>query len=183
MAELILVRHTRPDVDPGVCYGRLDVPLASTWMADIGACLSRIPQATRVYSSPSTRCQVLAEALCGRDRRPLQLDNRLLEVDFGKWEGLPWDTVPREDLTAWAESTVEYAPGGGETLAMVWRRTTSFCDDLRFDAEDVVVVVTHHGPIRAIAARLEQRETKTFFDLTIPFGALWHRAIASPPLR
>jgi len=183
MADLILVRHTRPDVNPGVCYGKLDVPLAPTWSADIDACLSQVPRATRVYSSPSTRCRVMAESLCRRDCQPLQLDERLLEVGFGKWEGLPWDTIPREELDAWAQNIDEYAPGDGESLAMVWKRTNSFCDDLRLDAEDIVVVVTHHGPIRAIAARFEQRGKDTFFDLTIPYGITWHRTIGSEYLR
>ena len=173
MARLVLVRHTRPAVDAGVCYGRLDLALATTAQADQEACLADIPPATRIFSSPLTRCRVLAEAVGRRDGRTVVLDDRLMEIDFGRWEGARWDVLPREDITAWANDPLDYAPGGGESLVDVWTRLESFWQDLHWDSDETVVVVTHHGPIRALAAQLQRREKENFFDLTVHYGEIW----------
>jgi hypothetical protein len=62
MARFILVRHTQPAIAAGVCYGRLDLDLASTWLLDFEESLRRIPAAARIVSSPALRCR-LAEAM------------------------------------------------------------------------------------------------------------------------
>ena len=169
--KLVLVRHSAPDIRPGLCYGRLDVPLRPTAAATVGrfaAGLSRSGVA-RVRTSPARRCRVLAEAigeLCGV--APVA-DVRLQELDFGAWEGLPWDEVPRADLDAWAASPMLFAPPGGEAGAALVARVRAVRDDLYRAGEDCVVV-SHGGPLKVLVALL-RGEQPDLLALPPPLGS------------
>ena len=87
--RLHFIRHTRPDIARGVCYGQSDIPLASSFPEEVEDVRQRLAERLegrtpcRVYSSPLSRCRRLAEAL--GYAAPL-LDERLLELNFGAWE-------------------------------------------------------------------------------------------------
>ena len=168
---LHLVRHTRPAVNPDLCYGRLDVELASTWHFDLKSTLRGVPMARQVYSSPSLRCRVLADALGARDGVGVKIDERLLELDFGAWEGRAWSDIPRAEIDAWNRNLLTAAPGGGESLAALWTRVKAFLAELA-PAEEPAIIVTHHGPIRAIAAQFDGRGPDTLFDRVYPCGSV-----------
>jgi alpha-ribazole phosphatase len=170
--RLILVRHTRPTIEPGTCYGRLDVELAPTWKADIEECLVSIPHSARVISSPSRRCLTLAEAIASRDGSPIESDARLLELDFGRWEGVAWDGIPRAELDAWAANPLDFAAGDGETMLALWSRIAHFLAELVNRGDRELVIVSHHGPIRALLAQSERRLPKTLFCDSVPWGGI-----------
>lgn len=168
---LHLVRHTRPAVNPDLCYGRLDVELASSWRHDLESALRGVPIARQVFSSPSLRCRVLAEALGARDGVGVKLDERLLELDFGTWEGRPWSDIPHGEIDAWNRNLLTATPGGGESLATLWNRVMAFWQELA-PAGEPATIVTHHGPIRAIAAQFDGRPPDTLFDCVYPCGSV-----------
>ena len=147
--KIALVRHTAVDCAPGICYGRLDLPLAPASAGrDIGAVCAQLAAfgAARIWSSPALRCRRLAEALGD----PI-LDDRLVELDLGAWEGKPWDEVPRADLDRWAADPLGFAAPGGETGRMLIARLTSFFEELLTQPGDHVVV-SHGGPLRVLTA-------------------------------
>lgn len=166
--QLYLIRHPRPLVAPGVCYGQLDLPLAEP--ADAAATLLRAalqearatahpaahpagaPAAqVTVISSPLRRCRELAMAL---DPVP-RFDSRLMELDFGAWEGTPWDAIPRADLDRWAADPFGFAPPGGEAPAAMAARVVAFAAEIEaLAAGGDLLVVAHHGPLRVLAAHL-----------------------------
>jgi alpha-ribazole phosphatase len=153
--RIVLIRHPRPLIAPGICYGQLDIPVhpeAAETIARIAADPG-LKGATRVWSSPAYRCRVLADAIAEALAVPLTIDHRLLELDFGDWEGRPWDTVARADLDRWAAEPVTFAPPGGESGAALIARIRAFEVDLRHDRLDCVVVA-HGGPLKALAALL-----------------------------
>jgi len=157
--KIAFVRHTSVDVAPGTCYGRLDLPLAATAAADIAAVVALLADfgARRVWSSPASRCRLLAEALApalGADRA---FDDRLLELHLGDWEGRQWDEVPREHLDRWASDPLGFAAPGGETGAMLIARVSNFFAELRAAGGDHVVV-SHGGPLRVLTALAASRE-------------------------
>ena len=102
----------------------------------------------RVISSPARRCRRLADAL----GRPTTLDPRLQELDFGTWEGQPWDDVPRERLDAWAADLLHHRPGGAENVLHVARRVHAFVADLRAAGTPAALVICHAGTMRLLAA-------------------------------
>jgi alpha-ribazole phosphatase len=128
--EFALIRHTRCDIDPGVCYGHLDIPLASTAHADIEQTLARVPPVGAVYSSPSQRCHALAQALARRDGCDLRTRPDLRELNFGAWEGLPWNDVARTLSDEWAADPWNLAPPGGESERQLWERVSRVAKEL-----------------------------------------------------
>jgi alpha-ribazole phosphatase len=141
---LHLIRHPRPLIAPGICYGALDVP-AEDPLALATALQAELPSDLPLWSSPLQRCRALAEALHGQ---PL-FDERLREMDFGTWEGRPWDEIPRTEIDAWATDVGGYAPPGGESPQQLQQRVLAFVATLQV-AE--AVLVTHAGVIRVLQA-------------------------------
>ena len=141
---IALVRH--PAVEAGGrCYGRLDVGVADP--ASVGRLAAELaPLGGTVWTSPARRCRLVAEAL--GDHR---VDPRLQELDFGAWEGVPWDDVPRAGLDAWAADPWGFAPPGGESGAALVARVRAFA--ARCTVGDHIVI-THGGPLKVLAAVL-----------------------------
>ncbi len=138
----------------GRCYGRLDLPLADP--ADIPALVAALAplRGAAIHTSPLARCRLLAEALAEAwGKSAPDADSRLMEMDFGAWEGRLWDDVPRADLDRWAEDLLGFAPPGGETGAALIARVTDVWRTLQGPA----VVITHGGPLKVLLALAEGR--------------------------
>ncbi|MBN2905097.1 MAG: histidine phosphatase family protein [Rhodobacteraceae bacterium] len=165
---LTLLRHTTPQVAPGTCYGRRDLPLASSFAAEAEAVLTDLPDTARIVSSPALRCHRLAAWIGAARGLTPQVDPRLAEMDFGTWEGQPWDAVPRAGLDAWARDFMQARPHGGESVAMLVARVRPALADLRGAA--TVLAVTHAGVIRAalaLAGRADPWQAKVGFGQTV----------------
>jgi alpha-ribazole phosphatase len=151
---LILVRHTTPRVAPGTCYGRTDLPLADGFEAEAEAVARALSEAgagrdAPILSSPLSRCRRLAERL-----GPAETRDAFVEMDFGRWEGMAWDAIPRAELDAWAADFLGARPHGGESVADLRDRVAAGLEGLPSGA----VVVTHAGVIKAAAAILGHPE-------------------------
>ena len=142
--RLYLIRHPKPTVEPGICYGQLDI-LAKIEMADFARLRAELPPGLPVWSSPLLRCRHLAEQL---HPQPV-IDARLAELNFGDWEGLPWDDIPRHELDAWAADVADYVPPSGESPRALQRRALDFVVSLTVPE---AVIVTHAGVIRCLLA-------------------------------
>lgn len=151
---LILIRHTRLAHTEGLCYGNSEVPLADSFEAEAAEVLDKAPVADLILTSPRERCQALGGKLASRHpSAQLVIDVRLSEMDFGNWQGLSWDQVPRAEVDLWAQDFFRARPHGGESVAMVETRVrdllTEFASRI---ANETVIAVTHKGLIRAALA-------------------------------
>jgi alpha-ribazole phosphatase len=89
----------------------------------------------------------------------VQVDARLAEMDFGRWDGRRWEDIPAEEIGAWADELLDHAPGGGETLRALARRAREFAAAAAAptgmaataSAVSAVIAVTHGGWINALA--------------------------------
>ena len=148
---LILIRHTRPAVAEGICYGMTDLSLAPTFEEEAARIIEALPPAERLVASPLRRCRLLAERIgAARNLAPV-IDARLREMDFGVWEGVPWASIPRAELDAWAADFLHARPHGGESVHMLRERAGAALDDYRRSGLSHVVV-THAGVIKAARA-------------------------------
>jgi alpha-ribazole phosphatase len=149
--RLILVRHPRPQIAHGVCYGSSDVPAQPAHQAQVLAgLLASLPDAALV-TSPLLRCAELAAQLARHRNTTLSTDHRLAEMHFGAWEMRPWDDIPRAEVDAWAADLVHYRPGGGENALAVTGRVSAFYADARRQQRDVIAIC-HAGTIRVLEA-------------------------------
>lgn len=145
---LTFLRHTTPDVARGVCYGRTDLGLADSFDEELKQVLDAVPKASRIVTSPLTRCRRLAERLSQAHGPKAEVLDGLTEMDFGRWEMVPWSDIPREELDIWAVDFMGARPHGGESVGMLRDRVAAVLDGL----SDDTLVITHSGVIRAAAA-------------------------------
>jgi alpha-ribazole phosphatase len=138
--KLWLVRHAKPLLASGVCYGRLDVAADAAATVQCAAALAgRLPGGTRVACSPLQRCEQLAHVLYGlRPDLSYKTDSRLQEMDFGLWEGQAWQAIARAELDAWSRNFANYTAGQhGENVSRFMARVGAAFDALGSeDAEE-----------------------------------------------
>lgn len=160
-ARLVLLRHGETDAGP-ICVGRSDPGLSAGGCEQAAAAVVRLGLApNRVVSSPLRRARETAAAF----GLPTAVDDRLVERDFGDWEGHPWvelwpivDPGVLTDPVAYAAFT----PPGAETAAEVRARVSAALLDLTSTPGETVLAVTHAGPLRvaiAVALALDDRQT------------------------
>jgi alpha-ribazole phosphatase len=167
--EVYLIRHTTPLIQKGLIYGRLEVGLADTFESEKKLILQKLSgNLDLVYSSPSVRCFELAKALCSN----CILDERLLEYNFGDWEGKRWDTNQSKEVDNWMSDYVNVCPPNGETLLEMQSRVLEFWNDLLTQpgGENRVGIVTHGGVIRIIMAYIDQPDLEKIFNIKINYG-------------
>jgi alpha-ribazole phosphatase len=170
--DLYLIRHTRPQIEAGLCYGQLEVPLAPTGVGDCAAVAARLPSVEAVWTSPLARCRTLAEAIGARAGVAPVADARLLELGFGEWEGRRWETIGRDESERWAADYWNVSPPGGETYRELYERVGLALEEILACHTQHVAVVTHAGPVRAALARYLQLEPRRYPEIDLDYGGI-----------
>jgi alpha-ribazole phosphatase len=194
--DLWLVRHARPLIEPGICYGRLDMPADTNHTHESAARLAQALAGTLplVWCSPMRRARQLADALVAAlPGLTYQVDEALAEMDFGAWEGQPWDGIGQTAMDQWTSQFLHHAPGGGETVAQLLNRVRQSLEACHRHAQQnghpPVLWVTHAGVIRALDVILQHPDPNQLTAADWPkhgpgFGE-WvkqrHGAPLSPP--
>ena len=160
--KIYFIRHGETDWNlEGRLQGQKDIPLndvgrvqAEEAARKLQALVPRFEDLAYV-ASPMTRTRETMEILratLGLHPEVYRLDDRLVELTFGVWEGMTWKEVRKAEpaLAALREQDKwHYAPpGGGESYAMLVDRIRPILDDLTRDT----VIVAHGGVARAFLA-------------------------------
>lgn len=181
--KIYLIRHPDPEVEPGVCYGRLDLsPRNDALEQAIERVQRLVPAGLHVLSSPLLRCRALTESLLQAGHWHTHgFDERLQEMDFGQWEGQRWDDIGAEAVEQWRLDLLNHRPPGGEALADVVARCRGLLDEimsLSTDPDDAVVLVTHAGPIQVMNRLLQNLPMEGFGGTRLDYGSvsLLHRS-------
>jgi alpha-ribazole phosphatase len=163
--QVFLIRHPRPQVAAGVCYGQTDLPAIEVTQT-AALLLAQLPADLPVISSPLQRCRVLAEALHPAPR----LLAGLMEMHFGEWEGKRWDDIGAAALDAWAADLLHHAPPGGESAAMLQARSVACLNTLAAEGLSACAVVTHAGVMRAAVGHARQLPVAEWSQLPFDYG-------------
>lgn len=163
--QIFLIRHPRPQVAAGICYGQLDLPAID--VAQTAAALrGQLPGNLPVISSPLQRCRRLAEALHPAPR----IEAGLMEMHFGEWEGRHWDEIGTEALDAWAANLLHHTPPGGESAAMLQTRSVAILNALAAEGIAACVVVTHAGVMRTTVGHARGLPATEWSQLKFDYG-------------
>jgi len=167
--SLYLIRHTRVAAS-GLCYGQLDVPLADSFAEEARAVREALavqfPDGLPpVWCSPSLRCRSLADAL----NVPYRTDARLMELNFGAWEGRTWKELDSPEARHWGDNWQTASPPDGESLPELLARLRNFLAEL--ESGDALLI-THAGPIRAIHHLLLGEPLEAAFRRPVGHGEL-----------
>ncbi|WP_214983467.1 alpha-ribazole phosphatase [Tenacibaculum dicentrarchi] len=167
--EIILVRHTTPNIEKGICYGQADIGVIDTFLEEVQPILKEVPvndTETAYYSSPLKRCKLLAEQLSDT----IIFDDRLKELDFGDWELKKWDDINKPELDIWMNDFVNITVTNGESYIDLHNRTVEFLNELKSLKKQRVVIVTHAGVIRSLWAYVNNISLENSFDLKLKYG-------------
>lgn len=162
---IYLVRHTTPDVAEGTCYGNTDLEVADTFLSEAAKVDLNLPTVDSIVTSPLIRCKRLAAYLAEKRQLSVRIEPRLIEMDFGRWEGQLWDAIPREQLEQWSDDFMHARSHGGESVHMLQSRVRAAISELDFDSN--VAVISHSGVIKVAFAR---GETAEHFKTDVSFG-------------
>ena len=185
---LLALRHTTVIRPEGVCGGRLDLPLAESYPTELEAVATAVARHApgRIITSPSPRCARLADDLAAALRSAgipktaaAEHDERLLEFDYGSWEGVPWDQIPEDALRAWSDRWTDARAGDGERLPEMIARVRALCRELASGANTgsgesgaPVLLVTHAGVIRCLYHLIHHLPLHEIFEPEVGYGEL-----------
>ena len=172
--DIYLIRHTKTDALKGVCYGQSDVALAESFLEDARQLQLKLPvlkSNSLFFSSPLTRCVKLAERLSDN----VTTDARLLELDFGDWEGERFNDIDTDILQQWTDNFVHGAPPNGESFIDLYQRAGSFWLDVvcgAAPAAEQILIITHAGVIRALLAHILKLLPANAFQFRVDLGSV-----------
>ncbi len=164
--DIYLIRHTQTAHSLGTCYGQTDVGLAESYEEEMASIHNKLPEFEddcRVFSSPLTRCLQLAHTFSDE----VITDERLLELNFGTWEGLQFDAIEADVLQHWTDNMVTAKPPSGENFEELYLRAGAFWKELIANDAKQVLIFTHAGVIRALLAHVLNIPLLNSFQLRI----------------
>lgn len=174
-----IVRHTPVATGREICYGQSEVPLAASFAEDAARLKAQLPHDfDAVYCSPLKRCVDLVAAL---NVGAPQLEDALMEVNFGQWENQRWNDIDGAALKHWMSDFVNVNPPGGESLLALFPRVQAFFDGLRNERRDKVLIVTHAGVIRCLWAYLLEIPLKHIFKIPVGYGEVFTVKLSEDP--
>ena len=172
MQTLYLIRHTTPDIAPGICYGQLDIDVADSFETEAHNVSKWLPPVDLIITSSLKRASRLAEYLAQARRCELRGDARLMEKHFGAWEGQAWDSIARGEIDAWAADVMGYAPPGGESAQQLMRRMQILLRDVAQLSQQRIALVAHGGSIRAMLALIGEVPLVDILGWEVGYGAV-----------
>lgn len=156
MLNVYLLRHgeTLWNADGNRYCGRTDIPLTAKGIEQAKAVQRQLVNVTidGVYSSPLARAHETAKIAGGN--RAVTCDHRLIEADFGRWEGKTKMEFTKEDPELWnkwvANPMSAKAGGTGETAADIIRRVDDFFNEMHSKHPGGNIMVVGHNGINRI---------------------------------
>lgn len=130
---LYIVRHGQTELNNAhALQGRSDHPLNETGIRQAQEAARQIAERgirfARVYSSHLKRAIQTAQIMA--PDVPLVIDERLIEMDYGPYEGSDLRSPAPEIITFFSDFVHNPAPEGMEELSSVVARTGAFIDEL-----------------------------------------------------
>ncbi len=165
-STLWIWRHPKPIGAAGLCVGRCDLAIdprrAKRLAHRVRSVVRREGLPREVWTSSLQRCAEVGRALA-RQGFVHHIDDRLAELDFGRWDGRAWRDIGRDEVDAWEADFAHHAPGGGECLSALVQRVREFVDDSAGPARCDRLLIGHAGWINALQ----------FLDRELPASNEW----------
>ena len=151
MTRIVLIRHCEAEGNLNrVFQGHTDADISENGQLQLD-CLSercRDFSFDALYASPLRRAQKTARAAAKHHELPLQLDEHLMEINGGVWEGLPWKNLPDlypEQARHWNLSPWDFHPDRGESMRALYNRIWNAVTTIAQRHTGQTVCVVSHG--------------------------------------
>ncbi|WP_353893885.1 alpha-ribazole phosphatase [Proteinivorax hydrogeniformans] len=175
--HLYIVRHGETDFNKaGVYLGRTDCSLNEqgiTQAKKIG-CRLKKTKFDLVISSPLKRCMETTKIITKREEKDILVEPRLMELDFGKWEGLDFKKVKKDypnSWKSWCKNWKHTTLPEGESFMDMYSRVRQVVSNVILKRDDSkVLIVSHKGCLQAITTILLNCDDKLFWNFSFEHG-------------
>lgn len=152
--QLYLLRHGPADVESGALVGSTDVGLNSRGLERLAGLRRQLEDVDAWYCSPMLRTRQTLDVLRQHIRIEQEIcyDDRLREVNFGRWEMQNFADISNADpglIDSWAEYT-DFVFPEGEAVADFCERVGVILELFMTHDAEKIGVVTHGGVIRTL---------------------------------
>ena len=180
MGQIIFLRHGQAKNNTErILAGRTEgIPLTDTGIKQVEhtAQLLEHMNISAIYSSPIQRAKHTAEIVGEHTSLDITIDDRLIELDMGKFTGMPYDEIFNSHGNVFMKfynSELEIAHNGVETFVEVKKRVLGIVDHIiEKHPDENVVLVTHMDPIKAMLATIVDLSPTNLFELIIANASL-----------
>ena len=180
MGQIIFLRHGQAKNNTDrILAGRTEgIPLTETGIkqAEHTAELLQHMNISAIYSSPIQRAKHTAEIVGTHNSLDVTIDERLIELDMGKFTGMPYDEIFNSHGNVFMKfynGELEIAHNGVETFSDVKKRVLGIVDHvIENHPDENVVLVTHMDPIKAMLSTIVDLSATNLFELIIANASL-----------
>ncbi|MBA7686937.1 Phosphoserine phosphatase 1 [subsurface metagenome] len=161
MSKLLLVRHGNTKGNSAERFwGQTDVELSDAGRKQVEQLRDRLAdeKIDVIYTSRLRRASVSAEIIDSRHQLDVIICPELLEINFGKVEGLTFKEISQlypELVKAWPTRDLTFRYPEGESLGDINNRVIKFLARLEKHApEETILIVAHSGILRLLICHL-----------------------------
>jgi len=180
LGQIIFLRHGQAKNNTErILAGRTGgIPLTDTGIkqAEHTAQLLEHMNISAIYSSPIQRAKHTAEIVGKSNSLDITTDDRLIELDMGKFTGMPYDEIFNSHGNVFMKfynGELEIAHNGVETFTEVKKRVLGIVEHvIEKHPNENVVLVTHMDPIKAMLSTIVDLSPTNLFELIIANASL-----------
>lgn len=170
--RLTLLRHGMTGFS-GRYVGARDVPLSPEGYAQITRLRSIFPdqEIEKIVASPMLRCRECCEILF--PEHPVSYDDDLCEIGFGRWEGLTFQEIVKDDperVEEWADWSLNFSFPEGECIGGFVERVHRAGARIAALSEENVMLIAHGGVIRALLCYFLKLEPSNYLLFQVQKG-------------
>ena len=180
LGQIIFLRHGQAKNNTErILAGRTEgVPLTDIGIkqAEHTAELLEHMNISTIYSSPIERAKHTAEIAGKYNSLDITIDDRLIELDMGKFTGMPYDQIFNNHGNVFMKfynGELEIAHNGVETFSQVKKRILGIVDHvIEKHPDENVLLVTHMDPIKAMLSTIVDLSPINLYELVIANASL-----------
>lgn len=163
---IYIIRHGQTELNQAnVLQGRSNHPLNENGIGQAEETGKKLAECgivfSHVFSSPLKRAVRTAELAA--PGVPIITDERLIEMDYGPYEGLDLKSPPPEILTFFSDFVHNPAPEGMEQLSDVVARTAAFIEEIK-DLPGNILISTHAIAMKGILEYLTPKSEGSYWS-------------------
>ena len=170
MLRLILVRHGQTAWNAqNRIMGRTDVPLNEKGQQQALVITRALcdQQIDHIFCSPQLRAMETVQPLSQIKKMPIQVDERLSELRFDRWQGKVFDEIKADPVYIERRQNLFMAPHAEvETVQEVMLRTKDLLGDLS-KRDGCILCASHMDPLKAMVMQIQNLPLEVFFEFEI----------------
>jgi alpha-ribazole phosphatase len=129
---LYIWRHPTPLAAHGICLGQTDMGVDKRKLKRLANHIQRFARRHKlpkvIWVSPLQRSLKVGQILAERGFQ-CRIAPELSEIDFGIWDGRPWEQIAKKEIDAWCEDFAHFTPANGESLQQLFIRVQGWLSE------------------------------------------------------